>query len=567
MIRSLRNASATRLVNIIAGAVIAIVWLSAIIWINRLYVSEAQDAKRELSALAHVLADHTDRAIQGVDLALRSLSPKVATAANDPGALREILRSAFGGLPHVRASLILDAQGRSIGDSEQSVPRPFNGADRQYFRIHLSGSYQGLFIGPPVQSRINQKWAISLSRRLEHADGAFLGVVVVAVDPAYFSELYAAVEGLHVDSVNLVGRDHVLRAAFPADETALGRELTVSETGFESSAFGDTRGFSRTRGRIGDSDRHTAFQATTLYPLVVTVARSQATVVVAVTREAIAATVLALSLTILALFLHWDVCRRIGDAQRLASESDAARERAIESEQAKARFLANMSHELRTPLNAVIGFAELLQNPHIANTQQRRDEYAAHICEAGGVLLATVNEILDQARIEAGRVQLELEETDPYDTIRGAVRFVEGAASTAGVAIATRNLASDVRVIADTHRLRQVLVNLAANAVKFTPRGGHIDIAYETMTNGGVVIRVADTGIGMTEDQISHALEPFGRVANEHVRSREGTGLGLPIAKALTELQGARFAISSQLGKGTVIALEFPASLVRAATA
>ncbi len=233
------------------------------------------------------------------------------------------------------------------------------------------------------------------------------------------------------------------------------------------------------------------------------------------------------------------------------------REAAESATRAKSEFLANMSHELRTPLNAIIGFSEGIKLGTFGPISSRYREYGGYILNSGAHLLQLVNDLLDLSKLEAGRFELQEAATDVSAVISAAMRLVQPLANKANVTLHGEIDPGLPFVHADERRLQQVLLNLASNAVKFTPPGGEVRISAREERDQ-LLICVADTGTGMAKEQIPRALEPF-RQLNSHARNRQqGTGLGLPIAKDLVELHGGTLAIDSELGAGTTITITLP---------
>jgi len=269
--------------------------------------------------------------------------------------------------------------------------------------------------------------------------------------------------------------------------------------------------------------------------------------------------------------------KMIGTTQDV-TEINAARAELMESKlkaesanQAKSRFVASMSHELRTPLNAIIGFSELLQSDDAPLSDERRKEYARDIHSSGKHLLSVINDILDISRIEAGKVSLDEEETSISDLIDSTYRMVRPRAEETGVTVVSNVDPAVTTVLADRRLLLQTLLNLASNAVKFTERGGRVDVIGQPGRDGGVDVVVRDTGIGMSADDIARVGEPFLQVDGRLSRKFEGTGLGLVIAKRLIEMHGGTLTIESVLGAGTTMTISLPAarsaSAARKATA
>jgi two-component system cell cycle sensor histidine kinase PleC len=240
----------------------------------------------------------------------------------------------------------------------------------------------------------------------------------------------------------------------------------------------------------------------------------------------------------------------------------ALRTAAIESalaNKAKSAFLATMSHELRTPLNAIIGFSDLLkQSDKIAISPEQAVEYASHISRAGHNLLGVVSDVLDISRIESGAFKLEKSLSNVGD-------LVADAADAVAELIAAKGQTLDVKVATglplidfDYKRMRRVLGNLLSNASKFSPEGGQLVMVATTESSRDITIAVADNGIGMAQEQIDYALKPFAQLDSNYSRQQEGTGLGLPITKALIELHGGRLFLSSTPGVGTMAAFTLP---------
>ncbi len=241
-------------------------------------------------------------------------------------------------------------------------------------------------------------------------------------------------------------------------------------------------------------------------------------------------------------------------------QGERAIERAAAAEAAsriKSEFLANMSHELRTPLNAILGFSEVMERElYGALGHPRYRGYAADIHLAGTHLLDVVNDILDLTKAEAGAMAIACEPTDIAAAVEIVRRIVQDSAAELGLALEI-TVPPELVARADSGRLRQVLLNLVSNALKFTPSGGRITITA-AIADEQVWITVADTGIGIAAAQIPTALAAFGQIESSQARRHEGTGLGLPLAKRLVELMGGVFTLASELGKGTSISFSLP---------
>jgi signal transduction histidine kinase len=262
--------------------------------------------------------------------------------------------------------------------------------------------------------------------------------------------------------------------------------------------------------------------------------------------------------------------QRLHDQEaRRNAELARARDDAQTANRTKSEFLANMSHELRTPLNAIIGFSEVMQAQiYGALGDKRYAEYAGDIHRSGQHLLEIINDILDLAKVEAGRLELRPDRVDVAQLFTACERLMQNKAASAGVTLIVRPADTVTDIVADEIRLRQILLNLLSNAVKFTPRGGYVTLLAERGADRTCEFKVIDTGIGMSEAEVAVAMEPFRQIDNTLARKYEGTGLGLPLTRALIELHGGVFELSSKPGIGTTATVRLPdnAPVLAAAT-
>jgi signal transduction histidine kinase len=230
---------------------------------------------------------------------------------------------------------------------------------------------------------------------------------------------------------------------------------------------------------------------------------------------------------------------------------------------AKSQFLANMSHELRTPLNAIIGFSDMLTLGVTGELHAQQLEYTRIINQSGQHLLEIVNDLLDLAKIDAGKFPLEADETEPNQLASACLEIVREAAQAKDLQLSIECEAGLPAVIADERRLKQVLLNLLTNAIKFTGAGGSVVLCARRTEDRGLVFEVRDTGIGMTPEEIPIALQPFGQLDTGFNRRHDGTGLGLPLARSLIELHGGSLRIDSEKGRGTTVAVLLSAARIR----
>ena len=256
--------------------------------------------------------------------------------------------------------------------------------------------------------------------------------------------------------------------------------------------------------------------------------------------------------------LERKVKARTRELHEAKDEAEAARQEAETANLTKSEFLANMSHELRTPLNAIIGFSGMIKGAMFGPLESKYQDYASDINASGEHLLGIIADILDISKVEAGALDIEEEEVDLAETAVACEMMVSGRVEEAGVTL-TFDVAAELPSLhADPLRLKQILLNLIANAIKFTPQGGRITVTGETNGNGGVALVVRDTGVGITKEDIPKVLEKFGQIRDGHMHAHEGTGLGLALAKSLMERHGGTLVIESEVGKGTTVTVTFP---------
>ena len=277
--------------------------------------------------------------------------------------------------------------------------------------------------------------------------------------------------------------------------------------------------------------------------------------------------------TLLPLFM---TLGRLGDGKRLCAvfrdltswkktemELVTARRQAEQASSAKSEFLAKVSHEIRTPLNSIIGFSEVMMDERfgpIAN--ERYKQYLKDIHQSGGHLVSLLNDLLDLSKIEAGKLDLSFGRVSLNELTQQCVSLMQPQANQERVIIRTSLPNVMPAVMADARSVRQIVLNLLSNSIKFTGAGGQIIISTTHTDDGEVVLRVRDTGHGMTEKEIEMALEPFRQLATSSRWGSGGTGLGLPLTKALAEANRASFTIKSAVNAGTLVEISFPPARV-----
>jgi two-component system cell cycle sensor histidine kinase PleC len=236
----------------------------------------------------------------------------------------------------------------------------------------------------------------------------------------------------------------------------------------------------------------------------------------------------------------------------LARKYEGEKVKAEGANKAKGEFLANMSHELRTPVNAINGFSEIMMGEMYGPLgDDRYREYATDIHASGQHLLALINDILDMSKIEAGKLKLRLEAVHVEDVAEDTIRLMRNKADAAGLTL-SMDLARAPETECDYRAVKQILLNLVSNAVKFTPRGGSVAISAQTV-GSRLKVAVTDTGIGIAKSDLERLARPFEQVETQHAKTTQGTGLGLALTKSLVELHGGELVIESEPGRGTTV--------------
>lgn len=499
--------------------------------------------------LARAFEEHTVRTIKSADQAVLFLKYQY-----------EKLGPRMSISDHVRQGTIINSFFNQIGVIDEngiyilsSLPghTPQDLSDREHFRIHRAQDTNALYISKPVLGRVSGKWSIQLTRRINKPDGSFGGVVVVSMDPHYFSEFYRGVDLGHSGVVSLVGRDGIVRARRAGDNDEVGQNLTgtpLMRLG-EQAASGHYNYASKADG----VRRFYSYRAFQEYPLLVSVGVGEDEALEEFHQRRLGYMAYAGVMSLMVVVFGALAIRMLDRQYRISVALRESQVRAEEANRMKSEFLASMSHELRTPLNGIMGYAEFLRD---SSTDTPR-EFAGIILESSQHLLELVNSILDLAKVEAGQMVLELREVPLRPLLDRVIQSHRPPALDKGLVLALE-VADDVpeTLRCDATRLSQVLINLIDNAIKFTDEG-RVDITVSR--NGSqLCLKVADTGCGIAGDMQDHVFERFRQVESFLTRRHAGTGLGLALVKELTALMGGNVVLHSVPGKGSEFVVNLP---------
>jgi signal transduction histidine kinase len=547
---------------------IVITMLAAVVTVWERRQEAIASYQREMRNLGVVLAEQTARSMQAVDLVLQETAAKIlASGIEQPSQFDEaigthsfhrFLAGRGANLPQTSGVGVIGPDGKFVNGSRAWPPPAWDFSDRDYFKYFLSHNDPEAFISTPVRNRGNGAWSFFLARRITGPQGEFLGSVVGLIDIDHFEAFFQSIVLQAGSAVTVFRRDGTMLVRHPHNENMMGQQLAKAAPLYALIAQGG--GIGRTAGYIEGKPRILSVHLVRGFPLVITLTVEEDAVLAEWRRQATLIGIGALCAVLVFGVLFAALATRSRRLERQTLDLAAATEAAEAANQAKSQFLANVSHELRTPLNAIIGFSEMLELGIGGPLMPRQAEYIGLIRQSGDHLHDVINDILDLAKIDAGKLELHEEPgIDPARIADACIAIVKERARAGKVRLAASTEARLPPIVADATRLKQILLNLLSNAIKFTDPGGSIELAVRRAENGAIAFHVRDTGRGMTPDEIEIAFECFGQVDAGLGRRNEGTGLGLPLARRLAELHGGSLEIESEKGRGTCVIVTLPA--------
>lgn len=547
--------------------------------------STLRTTETNLTNISLALAEQANRSMQGLDLVLTSLNDFLGTEGVVDGATYEqkmadhrvhlLLKEKLTGLPYINAVTMISPQGKLINFSRFWPIPAVNVSDRDYFQAIKSNPDVNSFVSAPVQNRGDGVWTVYLARRVRAQDGSFAGLLLGAIELRHFEELYKSVSLGDASAISLIREDGMLMVRYPPTN-AIGKAFAG---GGQRAAKEAPSGVVREPSPIDGQMRIKAARKLGNFPLVVLVTQTEDAALAEWTRVVWLLAVITggcvISIAVAAAMIGWrwrqqlavdlERAERAEAQQRLAmTETRAALERerhAEDASRAKSGFLAMMSHEIRTPMNAVLGLAGTLLDDTLSARQRKSVEA---IRDSGDSLLRIINDVLDFSKLDAGRMTFEAVAFSPATLTENTISILGPRAVAKGLSISSSTTPdAPVALLGDAGRIRQILLNLASNAVKFTDRGS-IEVMASCLSRNGdsatMEWRIRDTGIGIPADRIGSLFNEFVQADNSITRRFGGSGLGLAISKRLVEQMGGSIGVTSIEGEGAefIVRLTLP---------
>lgn len=551
-----------------ASVIIAIGWALFFYHLTTVKSEAVDRARDDATQRTAILHAHAVQAFTEADIALQALDIRPDLPGIQIGS---DLRGTFSLLRTLRDSSslfvgigLIDRSGKLAASADSYPPPAVDLSDRDYFRMHRNEPKVGMLISAPIITRPNNVLAIPVSRRLQDEAGGFAGVAAARLNPSYFEGLFKA---SGADGVLLFRADGIPLVAY-STKTAEPIENIANAASLGNRIYESNSDIVQTVTPAKDTQWVFAYSVSQEFPVGIAVAIDLDNRLAAWRKSRNLLAAGAAGGTLLVALFAILLVHRIRFSARIAEELQTAREVAdlarIDAEsasRAKSEFLAHMSHELRTPLNAISGFSQVMSSEMFGPIgNPRYAEYARIVYTSAGYLLDIINNILDLAKVDAGKWEVELQPVELHAVAEDLRNLTQGRAQALAIDYSIVIPMDLPVVVTDRRLLLQILVNLATNAIKFTPNGGSVLVTARSTRAAGIEIEISDTGCGMSQEDIRRVLEPFGRASSRLARERHDTGLGLPLSNRFVALLGGRLEIESVVNKGTRITVFLPAA-------
>ena len=533
------------------------------LWQSRMRYEERAETTTQNLSLA--ISDEMSDSIDKIDLTVLAVADEVEKQLAAGGIGAESL-NAFIARHHARLAVldglrVVNAGGENAYGTGVSPGVRTSVADRSYYRRLRADPEAGLVVSEPVVGRVSKKWSIIFARRVSGPDGSFAGLVYGTITLEKFLAEFSGVNVGSHGSVSLRDEQMAIIARYP-EPTNFSSIIGTKNASLElqkAVLLHQKAGTYRTALGFDKISRTYSYHKVSKYPFYIIVGAAYEDYLATWHREAGA--VLALVSIFLGgtLISSWMVYRSLMRSNIVVRELEQATARAEAANAAKSEFLANMSHEIRTPLNAIIGLSEVVEDdPGRADAR----ELLRTIRSSGDALLAIINGVLDFSKIEAGQMRLEHSAFPLRQCAEESVKIVSSLAEEKGLAFGLAlDPALPETVVGDMARLRQVLLNLLMNGIKFTERG-EVSLAISRSTGGGGIDRidfvVRDTGIGISPEQQGKLFQSFSQLDASTTRRYGGTGLGLAISQRLVQMMGGCITVESAPGSGSTFRFSIP---------